>query len=472
MASAQVLSESAKKDELREAGRRRLEEFRKKKGAKKSAATSQPRLSNSTEAEKQSTDHGPVPVDSAGLAYRTTDALTVTSGFAGDSEKEHGFGHDNGSETGPQEKFNFESGNSNSVMLPVLSKQLGSTSNVPDLEYQRDSIYAPNSNPPIATFGTDIEDGERDVAISLGSQGGFLGGGESYFPTNFYGGDKDTKSSQILPNSNVSSKGFTATPYSEGRFTSLLHEHKEPVSTHPNRDSQGSTLELDHKQHGLTFNNDLRSNIDERRPIDSVGGFFDIGSQRASEGLNSDTSSQVPGISSSAVADTYVRRSRPSFLDSLNIGRDSPASDPPLGENKKFTTSRLTGSDSAVSSWAQDPATFAPVEPFPTPVYSNTSDYFGNGFMEKKIFENSMESNFQFNSQRQTEDFAALEQHIEDLTQEKFSLQRAMEASKALAESLATENSSLTESYNQQASLVSQLKTEMERLQEEIKARL
>lgn len=42
------------------------------------------------------------------------------------------------------------------------------------------------------------------------------------------------------------------------------------------------------------------------------------------------------------------------------------------------------------------------------------------------------------------------EQHIEDLTQEKFSLQRALEASRVLAESLATENSALTDTYNQQ----------------------
>lgn len=41
-------------------------------------------------------------------------------------------------------------------------------------------------------------------------------------------------------------------------------------------------------------------------------------------------------------------------------------------------------------------------------------------------------------------------QHIEDLTQEKFTLQRALEASRTLAESLASENSSLTDSYNQQ----------------------
>ncbi|KAF5452594.1 hypothetical protein F2P56_027571 [Juglans regia] len=62
--------------------------------------------------------------------------------------------------------------------------------------------------------------------------------------------------------------------------------------------------------------------------------------------------------------------------------------------------------------------------------------------------------------------------HIEDLTQEKFSLQRALEASRALAESLAAENSSATDSYNQQRSVINQLKFDMENLQEEIKAQL
>lgn len=47
----------------------------------------------------------------------------------------------------------------------------------------------------------------------------------------------------------------------------------------------------------------------------------------------------------------------------------------------------------------------------------------------------------------------SFEQHIEDLTQEKFSLQRALEASRTLAESLASENSALTDSYNQQVGL-------------------
>lgn len=44
-------------------------------------------------------------------------------------------------------------------------------------------------------------------------------------------------------------------------------------------------------------------------------------------------------------------------------------------------------------------------------------------------------------------------QYIEDLTQEKFSLQRSLEASRTLAESLAAENSSLTDNYNQQVCL-------------------
>ncbi|CAN6997947.1 unnamed protein product [Brassica oleracea var. botrytis] len=45
--------------------------------------------------------------------------------------------------------------------------------------------------------------------------------------------------------------------------------------------------------------------------------------------------------------------------------------------------------------------------------------------------------------------------HIEDLTQEKFSLQRDLDASRALATSLASENSSMTDTYNQQAELES-----------------
>ncbi|XP_074585230.1 uncharacterized protein LOC141841013 [Curcuma longa] len=76
----------------------------------------------------------------------------------------------------------------------------------------------------------------------------------------------------------------------------------------------------------------------------------------------------------------------------------------------------------------------------------------------------------EFTSLKKDGDFAALEQHIDDLTQEKFSLQRALETSQALSESLAAENTSLTDSFNQQGKVVIQLKSDIKRLQEEIKA--
>lgn len=67
-------------------------------------------------------------------------------------------------------------------------------------------------------------------------------------------------------------------------------------------------------------------------------------------------------------------------------------------------------------------------------------------------------------------DFSALEQHIEDLTKEKFSLQHGLESARALSESLAQENSSLMDDFNTQGAAITQLKQEIERLRKEIQA--
>ncbi|XP_062106349.1 protein BLISTER-like isoform X1 [Humulus lupulus] len=103
---------------------------------------------------------------------------------------------------------------------------------------------------------------------------------------------------------------------------------------------------------------------------------------------------------------------------------------------------------------------------------SSVSDSIVSDLPKPSVYENGMERKHDFYLPKHNEDFTALEQHIEDLTQEKFSLQRALEASRALAESLASENSSLTDTYNQQRGVVDQLKSDMEKLQEEIKAQL
>ncbi|KAJ8530692.1 hypothetical protein K7X08_023573 [Anisodus acutangulus] len=143
----------------------------------------------------------------------------------------------------------------------------------------------------------------------------------------------------------------------------------------------------------------------------------------------------------------------PSFLDSFNISEVSAAPPPSIGS---ITTDTLGLSNSEN--------------------LTNSSKFSGYGIdlfkpaVEKDM--GNMDNKHSFYSQKQNEDFAALEQHIEDLTQEKFSLQCALEASRTLAESLAAENSALTDSYNQQGSFVGQLKAEMEKLQEEIKAHL
>ncbi|PHT85491.1 hypothetical protein T459_07597 [Capsicum annuum] len=156
-------------------------------------------------------------------------------------------------------------------------------------------------------------------------------------------------------------------------------------------------------------------------------------------------------------------RRTPSFLDSINISKVSAASPPSIGSVTTDTYDSI--------GYPKDTLGLSNSENL-----TNSSKFSGNGSdlykhaAEKDI--GNMDNRNPFYSQKQNEDFAALEQHIEDLTQEKFSLQRALEASRTLAESLAAENSALTDSYNQQGSFVGQLKAEMEMLQEEIKAHL
>nr|XP_043625190.1 protein BLISTER isoform X2 [Erigeron canadensis] len=154
------------------------------------------------------------------------------------------------------------------------------------------------------------------------------------------------------------------------------------------------------------------------------------------------------------------RRSRPSFLHSIPMSRNSSnsLSDAETDKAHPFGSK---------------------VHPMDAPVSSNVQSFMnssvanvGDDLSRQGMYDFDMSRSNNFNSTKQNEDFAALEQHIEDLTQDKFSLQRALEASRVLAESLATENSALTDTYNQQGSIVNQLKADMEILQNEIKTQL
>ncbi|CAI9117963.1 OLC1v1019456C1 [Oldenlandia corymbosa var. corymbosa] len=152
-------------------------------------------------------------------------------------------------------------------------------------------------------------------------------------------------------------------------------------------------------------------------------------------------------------AGTGARRSRPSFLDSINISR-GPSASPPVSRplNVDLFGSKVHPEDTLGSQVSQN--------------LKSSSVASGNGLdLYKQVIDRNLET-------KQNEDFKELEQHIEDLTQEKFSLQRALETSQTLAESLAAENSTLTDNYNHQGSVVNQLRSDMEKLQQEIRANL
>ncbi|KAF9597207.1 hypothetical protein IFM89_016348 [Coptis chinensis] len=117
------------------------------------------------------------------------------------------------------------------------------------------------------------------------------------------------------------------------------------------------------------------------------------------------------------------------------------------------------------------PSTTSLAESFPRALSGLMREQFSLVSTEEEmqgagVKDSGIKWNHEFATVKQDENFATLEQHIEDLTQAKFSMERDLNASRALAESLATENSSLTDSYNQQ------LKSDMESLQEEIKAQM
>lgn len=87
---------------------------------------------------------------------------------------------------------------------------------------------------------------------------------------------------------------------------------------------------------------------------------------------------------------------------------------------------------------------------------------------EKELKTHSQQEGTQKHAEH--DDFGALEQHIDDLTQEKFALQRALEAARSLAESLSQQNSALTEDFNSQGAMINQLQEDLEKKKEEVMA--
>ncbi|XP_010243629.1 PREDICTED: uncharacterized protein LOC104587635 [Nelumbo nucifera] len=521
MASAQVLSNSAassrKKDHL-EAGKRKLEEFRKNR-ARKAASTGQLHSNDGSQNEKQ-------PKESDYMRLVDTDG-------AGTSEKEivasvGSFGPVENSNSKESSSFGtavLDLSNGAYVKPPGLANNYGATFSDPLQKPANDQGFEHSSG--LGSAGRHFkEDKSGNHGAYTSNQGPTFGDvREQYTTVHQVHGiqDIDRSARQFnyhsfdeaqLKENETSSKGYAirdpsiplvdksvsipvksemsfASSLTSGNTPNLYEDSihmstnlKEPVSEgglykHGSEDSNGSV--------SVDMSGSKLSSFISRHSTAESAPWLKAESLSTGFGLGLKNSSDHLPLYSNTY-ETSTRRSRPSFLDSINVPRASSVSHLPFtdSENDKSFMSKSSKIPSAdiLASSAQQPfpeaETLGPFSSLRLPDLPSSNAPSMNSIsvsnesevLRQNYKENSIERKHEFSSSKQDEDFAALEQHIEDLTQEKFSLQRALEASRALAESLAVENSSLTDSFNQQGTVVNQLKSDMERLQEEIKTQL
>ncbi|KAK8919362.1 hypothetical protein KSP39_PZI021511 [Platanthera zijinensis] len=166
-------------------------------------------------------------------------------------------------------------------------------------------------------------------------------------------------------------------------------------------------------------------------------------------------------------------RSRPSFLYTLGVSKGPSTSHVPPNPPVSFSDSKVQSTAVHFPSHQppftnmgnlQQPSNLSPSDLANEKINFSVSNDIQMLERNRDYLQGSHENLVP----KKDEEFSALEQHIEDLTQEKFALQRALDTSKTLAESLASENLSLKESSTQQANVCSELRSEIEGLQEEV----
>ncbi|KAI3715443.1 hypothetical protein L6452_22425 [Arctium lappa] len=451
MASDQMLpnsSNSSKKQQQLEAGKRRLEEFRKKKAAAKKAASSNAAPSaNGDLLETKSSVSDTVPVadgtNDVGVGKNENKTTDVHEAEPHSIYATH---------VNPISSFNKHSASS------------GQTYSV-DRKLEHDAPYGSGSdilasqelkNAKInAGYAVDIERTFHHPEEDINSNFNHFSNIRLEDALKNSRDDRLKDFTSAIPVTTQVSVTKSSPERSRGALFSNNSSQTDQLANGPTyRESSsevGKSLEavLGHRYPPLSAVGDRNYNNLVDHPASESSSSFTVSTSFRTEAVPSHNQTSL----SPSVAG---RRSRPSFLDSI-VSRNSSTS---LSEADKANpfSSKVYPVDAPVSSDSKN---------FMDSSVANTSDLFRQG-----VNEIDLERRNDFHSTKQNEDFAALEQHIEDLTQEKFSLQRALEASQVLAESLATENSALTDSYNQQGGVVNQLKSDMERLQEEIKGLL
>ncbi|KFK39693.1 hypothetical protein AALP_AA3G276800 [Arabis alpina] len=417
MASAQV-KPSSRRQEVADAGRRKLEQFRKQRAAADRAKKAS--QSSSTTQQSVSDSDGPVASISNG-PLRQSPSIETMSSFSGhlSSRKDDG-------------QF------SSSLEL------IGSSEDLTE-----------NNRPQVVPYSNKESIGNFDRASTLRESDG-VPKGTSPFP------------GSTLQSTSMQMDGF----HHDSGFISSRKDSVQPVTR-----MAGSIHQVAKNQEG---SGEVRGGSIVQKPTLSTSYLFS--SPDTSYRPSYESSDFSVNITSSppfhsAKNEASVKRTRPSFLDSLNISRAPETQyEHPEIEADLVTSSgsQLNGSDGfglfthqyisgkrddngpSLTSGASD-------SPYPYENFRSPSYPVANGVMPGFT---------DYSMPKQNDDFSTLEQHIEDLTQEKFSLQRDLDASRALAESLASENSSMTDTFNQQRSIVNQLKDDMENLHQQIQAQM
>ncbi|WVZ67712.1 hypothetical protein U9M48_016755 [Paspalum notatum var. saurae] len=485
MASAQAPSSAAapsRKEHL-EAGKKRLEQFRKKKAAKKATAAS------AEQAKPPSPDVAEKPPPTANTASSGGGLVSDVEPNQASTSSVPSSVYENGPATAARGAEFLSNG-------PFTANTSVEVSNV---RPQQDGISDGGSKFYGNLSFSDLVNGHHENWR-----------GDAALERNEHSPDKDVQStsklsasgninSLSLPSStdNVLSWGRNSLPsqvrdadQSSSYSSSTLFGKSEsayPQDYSANNDIFGrlTATSKDSSQvdqpvyasrwdYGSTFNS---SRIADTVDYDSNAGV----TRNAADSAPVSFEKQDPFVSSDYP--TAYTRSRPSFLDSIGVQRAPPTTQVSYGEpitanqlsrNSNYQSSFLqqsnqqsTGSDAADISLTSG-----------TQEYSNQKGSHGSSTPSDFSFSKEQKSvqygnqTFQNFTTGKDDDFAALEQLIEDLTKEKFSLQRTLQKSQELAENLATDNSALTDKFNQQAHVISQLTSDMERLQEEIQAQL
>ncbi|CAM8890459.1 unnamed protein product [Rhodiola kirilowii] len=446
MASAQVLSNAAastgKKQELLAAGKRRLEEFRRKKALEKGKNAVSARQSCDTGDNQSSltAQVQPSDPDEVGPSSRTDGNGTT------------------------DESSGVVSSGSEIVAASKIVDQTSSTvlKSVPPLQFNKGSSYSNAVHPHSAD-----EEAKLNVAWS-------------FEPKEDHKVSESDKAVHV--ESGISDGQLRHHTTEPNYYHETASYEKKNNSSEVDQYSSFSFSRPDSSQHSMTSVYPVTSGTSVRdRKFDTSLSFLPSPynapsaiSEPHPSIFKPDSSLSDHALTDSAVPKTTNRRSRPSFLDTIKVSSPTPFPSP---VERSQIDADITNSH-ALSNLSKEPKVMEALRSYGSLSSDNVSGQSlnfaksaNNGSYQLSGIPNGNWSEHEntYHSAKQKEDFSALEQHIEDLTQEKFSLQRAVEASRALAESLAAENSALTDSYNQQGSVVNQLQLEMEKLQEEIR---